>query len=206
MNIEIIDKRMKWGALDVNLFGVEKEWGGAKLASPLAFSLAVDKEYLWFIVAHQKAAMIHPQARPGAFLPELWKYDVAEFFLLDTKTDKYLEFNLAPNGAWWSAVFTSPRVRESEEEVQIPDVASYADLSPDGSWLTAAAVPLYYLRDEFGFGEESMMNVSFIINSPEQKFVSAADLGTGEPNFHQPDKFKKVNFFQLTEYGGVNDG
>jgi len=83
-------------------------------------------------------------------------------------TGKYLEFNLAPNGAWWSAVFTSPRVRESEDEVQIPDVASYADLSPDGSWLTAAAIPLHYLRDELG-----------------------------EPDFHQPDKFKKVNFFQL---------
>jgi len=43
MNIEIVDKPMKWGALDVNLFGVEKEWGGAKLASPLAFYRQVSR-------------------------------------------------------------------------------------------------------------------------------------------------------------------
>ena len=201
MNIEIVDKPMKWGALDVNLFGIETDWYGEKFAKPLGFSLAVDKEYLWFVATHQEAAKIHPGARPGAFQSELWKYDVAEFFLLDVKTGKYLEFNLAPNGAWWSAVFTAPRVRESEEDRPIPDVASYADLSPDGSWLTAAAIPLHYLRSEFDFGDDSQMNVNFIVKSPEQKFASAGDLGqgkdAGDPDFHQPDKFKKVNFFQL---------
>ena len=90
MNIEMVDKRMQWGALDVNLFGVENDWYGEKFAKPLAFSLAVDKEYLWFVATHNDAAMIHPEARPGAFQPELWKHDVAEFFLLDPTTGKYL--------------------------------------------------------------------------------------------------------------------
>jgi len=45
------------------------------------------------------------------------------------------------------------------------------------------------------FGDGSQMNVTFIVNSPEQKFATAADLGKGEPDFHQPDQFKKVNFY-----------
>lgn len=197
MNIETVEKPMKWGELDVNLFGIENDWHGEKFEKPLAFSLAVDKDYLWFVASHQEAALIHPMARPGVFMPELWKYDVAEFFLLNPKTGKYLEFNLAPNGAWWSALFTGPRVRDSEHDKIIPEVATYADMSPDGSWLAAAAIPLYYLRDELGFSDDSMMNVNFIVHSPEQRYASATDLGGGKPDYHQPDKFKKVNFFKL---------
>lgn len=201
MNVEVADKPLRWGELDMNLFGIEKDWYGEKFAKPLTFGLAVDKDYLWFVAGHQEPASMHPAARPGAFQAELWKYDVAEFFLLDPTTGKYLEFNLAPNGAWWSAVFTAPRVRESEEDVPFPpisDVASYADLAPDGSWMAAAAIPLSHLREQLNFGDGSMMNVTFIVNSPEQKFATAAPLnesGNDEPDFHQPDKFKKVNFY-----------
>lgn len=195
MNIEIVDKPLRWGELDMNLFGIEQDWHGEKFAQPITFGLAVDKDYLWFVAGHQQPASILPSAKPGAFQAELWKHDVAEFFLLDPTTGKYLEFNLAPNGAWWSAMFTAPMVRESEEDVPFEGVASYADLAPDGGWVAAAAIPLKHLRSELNFGDSSEMNVTFIVNSPDQKFATAADLGNGEPDFHQPDKFKKVNFY-----------
>jgi len=195
MNIQVADKPLRWGELDINLFGIEKDWHGEKFAKPLTFGLAVDRDYLWFVAGHQEPANVHPLARPGEFQPELWKYDVAEFFLLDASTGKYLEFNLAPNGAWWSSVFAAPRVRESEEDKAFPGVAKFAELAPDGSWIAAAALELRHLREQLHFGDGSRMNVSFIVNSPEQKSASATDLGTGEPDFHQPDKFKKVNFY-----------
>ena len=195
MNIEIADKALRWGELDVNLFGIEGDWYGDKFAKPLTFGLAVDQDYLWFVAGHQEPASLHPEAKPGAFLAELWKYDVAEFFLLDPTTGKYLEFNLAPNGAWWSAMFTGPRVRESVEDVALAGVATYADLAPDGGWMAAAAIPLKELWAELNFGDGSELNVTFIVSSPEQKFASAVDLGGGVPDFHQPDQFKKVNFF-----------
>ena len=195
MNIEIAGKPLRWGELDMNLFGVEKDWYGEPFAKPLAFGLAVDRDYLWFVAGHQEPASFHPEARPGAFQAELWKHDVAEFFLLDPTSGKYLEFNLAPNGAWWSAVFTAPRERERAEDTQFPDVATYADLSPDGGWMAAAAIPLKHLRSEFSFGDTSQMNVTFIVKSPEQKFASAVKLEGGKPDFHQPEKFTKVNFF-----------
>jgi len=36
------------------------------------------------------------------------------------------------------------------------------------------------------------MNVTFVINSPEQNFLSAVPLAGGKPDFHQPDLFKQV--------------
>lgn len=195
MNIEVADKPLRWGELDMNLFGIENDWYGEKFAKPMTFGLAVDKDYLWFVAGHQQPASIHPNAKPGAFQAELWKHDVAEFFLLNPTTGKYLEFNLAPNGAWWSAMFTAPNVLESEEEIPFEEVATYAELALDGSWMAAAAIPLKHLRSELNFGDGSQMNVTFIVNSPDQKFGTAADLGKGEPDFHQPDKFKKVNFY-----------
>ena len=197
MNIEVADKPLRWGELDMNLFGIESDWYGQKLAKPATFGLAVDRDYLWFVAGHQQPASIHPEARPGGFQAELWKYDVAEFFLLDPATGKYLEFNLAPNGAWWSAMFTAPRVREDEKDIPFPNVATYADLAPDGSWMTAAALPLKHLRPMLNFGDSSKMNVTFILGSPEQKFLTAAKLmeGGGEPDYHLPDKFKDVTFY-----------
>ena len=195
MNIEIADAPLRWGELDVGLFGLANDWYGKVIEQPLAFSLAVDHDYLWFTACHQKSASIHPGARPGEFQAELWKYDVAEFFILNPATGRYLEFNLAPNGAWWSAYFSAPRVRESEQDIELKGVATYADLAPDGSWMAAAALPLHLLKKELDFGDSSMMNATFIINSPNQQFFSAAKLSGTEPNFHQPADFKKVTYF-----------
>lgn len=195
MNIEISDKKMGWGELDVALCGVANDWYGELLDKPLTFSLAVDHDYLWFTACHETPAKFHPESRPGDFKAELWKYDVAEFFLLDPSTGRYLEFNLSPNGAWWSAFFTGPRERESAEDIPLEGVATYADLAPSGGWMAAAAIPLHVLRKELNFGEKSKMNVTFIVSSPDQKFITVADLGDGEPDFHRPEKFKEVIFF-----------
>lgn len=195
MNIEVAEQQIFWGYLDLSLFGVAKDWYGKELEKPAAFSFAVDHSHLWFVACHQSPAKIHPDARPGVFQAELWKYDAAEFFLLDPATGRYLEFNLAPNGAWWSAEFTAPRVKAEDKDKPFPDVATYADLSPDGSWMAAAAIPLKHLRAKFNFGPETKLNATFILGSPEHKFLSAADLGGGEPDFHRPEKFPTARFF-----------
>jgi len=195
MNIEIADQQLHWGQLDLSLFGINKDYHGNPINPPIAFAFAIDHTNLWFVASHQKPATIHPDARPGLFQQELWKHDVAEFFILDPTTGHYLEFNLAPNGAWWAAEFTAPRTRAHAKDKIIPDVGTYADLAPDGSWMAAAAIPLKYLRKKFNFNKNSHLNAAFIINSPDQTFITAAPLGSGEPDFHQPQKFKQANFF-----------
>ncbi|MES2996844.1 MAG: hypothetical protein V4733_08545 [Verrucomicrobiota bacterium] len=178
---------LAWGRLDVPLLGMDRDWFGAPFAPPASFSLAVDPKRLWFIAHHRKPADLHPFARPGKFQAELWKHDVAELFIADPESGRYFEFNLSPNGAWWSCEFTAPRVRAAETDIAMPEVATHADLATDGSWLAALSIPLDLLKTRIAFGPETKMNVTFILNSPDQRFLTATDLGGGQPDFHRPD-------------------
>jgi len=195
--IEEKNTPLKWGELDLGLFGLSSDWYGKAVDVPAAFGLAVDDENFWFVASRRKPALIHPDARPGRFTPELWKYDVAEFFISHPETGRYIEFNLAPNGAWWSAEFTAPRVMaesEGEEIIQMPGVKTYADMAPDGTWVVAVSIPLDILKARIGFGEQTMMNVTFIDNSPDQQFLTAKSPDGGEPDFHRPDLFLPIHF------------
>jgi len=197
MHIERKKEIQKWGELDVSLFGATEDWHGEKLSSPVGFSFVIDPKYFWFIVTHGTAANIHPKARPNHFVEELWRYDVAEFFLTNPVNGRYLEFNLAPNGAWWAAEFTGPRKGMGEAPLQ--GVETFHELAADGCWLTAARFELSEFKERFALSPDSTINAAFILNSPEQKFVSVTKLKGKEPDFHQPDQFKQVNFIQDKE-------
>ena len=197
MTVFTSPQRLIWGELDVPLFGLAKDLDGILLQEPAAFSLVVDAQHLWFIASHRKSARLHPQARPGRFQAELWRHDVAELFLFDPVSGRYFEFNLAPNGAWWTCEFIAPRVRADLAEIAMPEVATFSELSADGSWVAAMAIPVDLLKARLNFGNETHVNVTMIIESPVQKFISATDLGPGEPNFHQPAQFPKICFQPL---------
>jgi hypothetical protein len=198
MTVFTSSRPLVWGELDVPLFGLDKDLNGASMGVPAAFSVVVDAHRLWFIANHRQPALVNPQARPGAFLPELWQHDVAELFLADPVSGRYFEFNLAPNGAWWSCEFTAPRVRAETVEIAMPEVATFSELSPDGSWLAAMAIPRDLLEARLDFGADTRMNVTMILESPHQKFLSARPLGGGVPDFHQPERFSTIVFAPLS--------
>lgn len=187
------DKPMTWGELDVPLIGATKDWFGHPLTPAAGYALVADPLRLWFIATHPQPARIHPAARPGKFTPELWKYDVAELFLHHTPTGRYFEFNLSPNGAWWSCEFTAPRVRAEQVDIVFPEVATFADIDAEGRWVAAMAIPRDLLVARLDFGPETHANVTFILNSPDQQFITVADLGHGEPDFHQPARFPRID-------------
>ncbi len=197
MTIFTAPECLAWGALDVPIFGITKDWYGVDFQPAAGFALIQDPLRLWFIANHRKAAELHPQARPGAFQKDLWRCDVAELFISDPQSGRYFEFNLAPNGAWWTCEFTAPRVRADEAEIAMPEVATFAEMSPDGAWLAAMAIPLDLLQARLNYGESSEINVAMILNSPEQQFLSINPLGTGEPDFHRPSHFSKVVMMPL---------
>ena len=197
MHIERKKKPLVWGELDVALFAAAKDWYGEPLQIPVGFSFAIDEKSLWFIASHRQPASLHPDARPGRFQPELWKYDVAEFFLTNPENGRYLEFNLAPNGAWWAAEFSGPR--EGMGEAPLQGVSTYSELAANGAWIAAAKLELTMLRERFAFSPDSRLNATFILESPAQRFISVADLGKGEPDFHQPELFPLVQFIHEDE-------
>lgn len=197
MTIFTSPRPLCWGRLDVPLLGLERDWHGNPLQVPAAFSLAMDERRLWFIAHHRRAAQLHPLARPGMFQAGLWHHDVAELFLADPVSGRYFEFNLAPNGAWWSCEFSAPRIRAEETDIAMPEVATFSDLAPDGAWLAAMAIPLDLLRARLDFGAATQANVAFVLESPARRFVTAADLGDGAPDFHQPRRFPAIAFAPL---------
>jgi hypothetical protein len=199
MTIFTSSRPLRWGQLDVPMLGLAKDWVGAPVQAPAAVSLAMDDQRLWFIAHHRRAAQLHPLARPGMFQAELWRYDVAELFIADPVSGRYFEFNLAPNGAWWSCEFTAARVRAEPMDIVMPEVATFSDMAADGAWLAAMAIPLDLLRARLDFGLRSRVNVTLILESPAQKFVSAADLGGGEPDFHRPQQFPELVFAPLAQ-------
>lgn len=183
---------LQWGALDTPLLGILHDWFGEKMHSAPGYALVCDSERLWFVASHRQAAKIHPQARPNKFQAELWKYDVAELFLADPASGRYFEFNLSPNGAWWSCEFTAPRVRAEETDIPFLETHTFAELAPDGSWVAAMALPLDLLRARLDFGPNTRANVTFILETPEQKFLTANKLSDGEPDFHLPQNFPQL--------------
>ena len=190
---------LRWGALDVPLLGLDQDWHGTALQVSAAFALAMDDHRLWFIAHHRRPAQIHPQSRPGIFQADLWHYDVAELFIAEPLSGRYFEFNLAPNSAWWCCEFTAPRVRAENLDIVMPEVATFADMAPDGSWLAAMAIPLDLLKARLDFGPRSRVNVALILESPAPKFVSAAKLAGDDPDFHQPQRFPGITFTPLAK-------
>jgi len=197
MTIFTATECLAWGALDVPIFGIAKDCDGVDFQPAAGFALVQDPSRLWFIANHRKAAELHPQARPGAFQMDLWRYDAAELFISDPQSGRYLEFNLAPNGAWWTCEFTAPRVRADEADIAMPEVATFAEMAPDGAWLAAMAIPLDLLKARLNFGESSKINVAMILNSPAQKFLSFNPLGPEERDFHRPSHFSRVVLMPL---------
>ncbi len=163
---------------------LREEWYGEALAAPFAYRFFVEDGYLVFRASCECKPLIHPEGKEGCFQEELWRYDVAEFFIASENLERYLEFNVNPAGAWWSEVFTAPRVIW-KEGYATPEAIVSAQLS-DEAWQCEARLPLSYLE---ALGIElstCKIAVCAILNSPEQLFVTTASDCSGEPDFHRP--------------------
>lgn len=171
---------------------LDLDWAGEEIMPPAEFSFAIDSQSLWFLCHRMAPAIVHPDSRPGKFQPELWKYDVAEFFILDPATGIYREFNLSPNGSWWSMAFTAPRVSVESDRL-LAGVETLAEFTAK-SWTAIARIPLASFG-EFGGGlpEGAKISATFILNSPTQAFLTTSHIPDGvAPDFHRPQDFSDL--------------
>lgn len=163
---------------------IEKDWYGAPVAPPLAYSFALSRDELIFKASRQAPARIHPEAQPGRFQPELWRYDTAEFFIAAAEGGRYLEFNLCPNGAWWACAFDA--ARQAAAEPPPSGVSAAGQCSAEG-WSCEAHLPLSELKRLGIDPSRCRLVATAILNTPEQIFLTTADSSDGEPDFHRPD-------------------
>ncbi len=162
------------------------EWYGHELLPGYEFRFTLTADALVFAARRAAPALLHPEARCGAFQENLWKYDTAEFFIATAEGERYMEFNLAPNGAWWAAAFTGPRV-VNEAVPAIPQGVVATGLASAEGWACEARIPLAYLAL---MGIEPgktpcRLAAAAILESPEQLFFTTATDLSGAPDFHR---------------------
>lgn len=158
------------------------DWYGTAAAVPVEFSFTTDGRALTFRAKQAAAVSLPPYAEPGKFTPELWKYDVAEFFIA-APGGQYMEFNLCPNGAWWACVFSAPRVAAAAEVPQ--GVQTQGRVTAKG-WEAEAAIPLAELAKLGITPANCRLAATAILNSPNYLFLTTGEDVSGEPDFHRP--------------------
>jgi hypothetical protein len=168
---------------------ISSDWDGKIVKHPASFLFWLDEEHFHFLARQEgREGFTHPDSKPGVFQAELWRYDVAEFFLKLADRPTYLEFNLAPNGAWWSCIFDSRLAPAPGQPEAIPGVQA-SGIQESDHWEAHAKIPRRWMEEYFPLSSGTALNATFILNSPEQVFLTSGDLGDGEPDFHRPDSF-----------------
>lgn len=184
--------------LSSRLIYFNEDWFGQKTQGAPTMSIAKDTTSLWLLASWAKPASnsaalashfaVNKNAR---FIEGLWKGRVAEAFLLCRSSGRYLELNLAPNGDWWAALFSGPRMRTNslEHELNKGNIFSCQNhesvaLRLDHSLITNA------LR-----GAITHANLTAIDDTRANQFTffSLAPLPGKQPDFHQPSSFPKIN-------------
>jgi hypothetical protein len=176
----------------LNLHPLNKDWHGAKPPGCPQWGLEV-KGGLLVLRGRVCAPPICIEGdSEGHFVEGLWEADVAELFLVNPDTGFYTEFNLGPRGGWWCCSFGSPRARVEAAPKPLPGVRAKACLSESG-WDSSLAVPLHSLPEGLAFDSgKTRGNITFCLGAPQQ-YVTLADLGGGEPDFHRPEKWIAVS-------------
>jgi len=145
----------------------------------------------------EAAAYFDDSIAAGTFQRGLWKFDCGELWLYSPQTGRYLEFNLAPNGAWWAMVFSGPRVEDPS--CSPPDSRGVGRLK-DGKWsasLTTSWAEIWRCLDaKSGFTG----NITLVLGGcpdsdlPLENFHSLVTLGGVQPDFHRPGDWTPLEF------------
>lgn len=161
-------------------------WQGGTVQPPFFYRFTEEKDTLVYEAWRAAEAQIHPQAQPGIFCADLWRYDTMEFFIASPDASRYLEFNLCPNGAWWAAAFTEPRV-------PLPGFCA-AELQPitygemrDSGWRCSVKISLpALLKQGWSLDASKIVTCAVICRGGEFTYLTSCDTREGKPDFHRP--------------------
>lgn len=172
-----------------NTDALTTEWYGRELTPPVRYRLTLLPQGLRFEAERGVKPALNPNARPGEFCGELWRYDVAEFFVATPGAERYMEVNLSPNGAWWGCVFTAPRVADAEAGRSLRVEYARGEVSEQG-WKASLLIPREVF-DALGMTPETCrFAVCAVQDAPDYLYLTTADDCSGEPDFHRPYAWK----------------
>lgn len=161
------------------------DWFGYDVEPSAEFTFATDGEFLWFLASRSKAATIHPEARPGQFQPELWRYDLAEWVHGRGRRHQLLGIQPCSQRRMVACAFSD--TRRANEDIPAPLAVDTKCILTDEGWCAMARIPLNELR---GVDiRDCKLAATFILDTPDQIFLTTADDLSGNPDFHRPDCF-----------------
>lgn len=169
---------------------LEKDWFNEQVQHPVFFRLMLEGNALIFDFKTNKKPFYQPNHQSGHLVKGLWQFDVAELFFLDKETGRYQEFNFGPQGAYWSAVFSSYR----QLEIEIPfKPISWCACHLEQEWEIQFRLSL----DDISVGKigspNLLMNVCSILYNTEPIYLSYGTPQTTKPNFHKPETFCEID-------------
>jgi hypothetical protein len=174
------------------------DWQGAPLGKPFSWHLTKTSESLYVLIELPNAASNIQKHRPGTFVEGLWEQDVVELFIGQANSARYQEWNLSADGAWWAMSFKSYRERDpnSSQPKGIEIFISREDNT--NSWIGGLKIPLGSL--EVPLSQESTVHIAGIIypqdgaRNKHPCYLTSAAPKTGEPDFHDPGCFIRLNY------------
>jgi hypothetical protein len=169
---------------------ISSSWEGKPLPWNYQTSIAQDKNYIWLLAATETPHGPLPTHVPeNSYFEGLWNFDVIEFFFaLNNLT--YVEYHLAPKGRWWSYTFAAPRQRSIG--FKAPNVKIYSEDFSKGGWLSILKIPTNSFMADLSTEDPALANITATFRGQETPYSSLALLPGDKPNFHQPEKFIRL--------------
>ena len=160
----------------------DAEYDGTHSTFLPQYLLVLSRTDLFFAISGFIASSLDIEPNCGRFVEGLWQQDVAELFLKDDTSEAYQEFNLSPNGAWWSCRFSEYRKRDEGRKIVKSQVQVSLERG-ESSWITLMKIPLSSLLVDVCFSDTSKLNVCAIQGQNPRHYFSAAQIG--ELDFHR---------------------
>jgi hypothetical protein len=154
---------------------------------------ALSPEYLLYGAEIKKDAETVEPRDEAFFVEGLWEADVIELFLADDHSAAYQEFNLSPDGRWWSCRFSSYRKRDPRG-FRMPQNVRREYLLLPGCFKAGIQIPRTELSVDCSFGARSRAHLCAIAGRQPRVYYSTAPLESEKPDFHDPRCFQAIHF------------
>ena len=159
--------------------------------------LAATEDVLLVHFRVQAIPYYNPEFTAGVYREGLWRYDCGELWLASPETGRYIELNLAPNGAWWSMVFRVARQRDLN---CAPPACVTESQIREEQWEASLRISWSEINRCLGDKGIPTANVTLVLGGcpdgdvPPENLHSIVDLRGERPDFHRPQDWTRLHF------------
>ncbi|MEI7984060.1 MAG: hypothetical protein WCI55_00405 [Armatimonadota bacterium] len=133
-------------------------------------------------------AYMNPEISEAVVFEGLWHHDCGELWLGNAENGRYLEINLAPNGAHWTCAFVLPRLRDGD--CRPPICTPNSHLVEETQWYSELRIANSEVERCLGSLDSLVGNVTLVLGGcdhPNEKLENLHSIvPLGAHDFHRP--------------------